>query len=138
MSKPKRMILCDFPNNRCNLKCEYCYITQIPDWGRIQEKGKYSVEHIAKCLSAERLGGPCLINMTGTGETMLEKDIVKLCQLLLEQGHYIEFVTNLTMTKVVEQFLKLPASLQKHMEFKISFHYNELKRLHLLDNFLKM
>ena len=137
MSKPKRMILCDFPNNRCNLKCEYCYITQIPDWGRIQEKGKYSVEHIAKCLSAERLGGPCLINMTGTGETMLEKDIVKLCQLLLEQGHYIEFVTNLTMTKVVEQFLKLPASLQKHMEFKISFHYNELKRLHLLDNFFE-
>ena len=85
----------------------------------------------------ERLGGPCLINMTGTGETMLEKDIVKLCQLLLEQGHYIEFVTNLTMTKVVEQFLKLPASLQKHMEFKISFHYNELKRLHLLDNFFE-
>lgn len=50
---------------------------------RTLRKGKYSVEHIAKCLSAERLGGPCLINMTGTGETMLEKDIVTYCVSLV-------------------------------------------------------
>ncbi len=135
MNKPKRMILCDFPNNVCNLKCEYCYITQLPDWSRVKEKGKYSVEHIAKCLNVERLGGPCIINLTGTGETMLEPDLVKLCRLLLEQGHYIELVTNLTMTKVVDEFLTIPYELQKHMEFKISFHYNELKRLNWLERF---
>ncbi len=137
INKPKRMILCDFPNNKCNLKCEYCYITQLPQWSRINEKGKYSVEHIAKCLSVKRLGGCCIINMTGTGETMLEPGIVKLCRLLLEQGHYIEFVTNLTVSKVVDQFMELPAHLQKHMEFKISFHYNELKRLNWMDKFFE-
>ena len=135
--KPKRMILCDFPNNKCNLKCEYCYITQLPEWSRVQEKPKYSMEHIAKCLSVERLGGPCLINMTGTGETMLEPRIVDLCRLLLEQGHYIEFVTNFTVTKVVDQFMELPSELQKHLEFKISFHYNELRRLNWMDRFFE-
>ena len=131
------MILCDFPNNKCNLKCEYCYITQLPEWSRVQEKPKYSMEHIAKCLSVERLGGPCLINMTGTGETMLEPRIVDLCRLLLEQGHYIEFVTNFTVTKVVDQFMELPSELQKHLEFKISFHYNELRRLNWMDRFFE-
>ena len=47
--RPKRMILCDFPNNKCNLKCEYCYLSQIPDSLRVGGEFKYSIEHIAKC-----------------------------------------------------------------------------------------
>lgn len=133
--KPKRMILCDFPNNKCNLRCEYCYLSQLPDWARKDEKFKYSIEHIAKCLAPERLGGPCIINMTGAGETMLQPQIVDLCILLLKQGHFIEFVTNFTVTKVVDEFMKIPAELQEQMEFKISFHYNELKRLNWMDKF---
>ena len=133
--KPKRMILCDFPNNKCNLRCEYCYLSQLPDWARKDEEFKYSIEHIAKCLRPERLGGACIINMTGAGETMLQPQIVDLCRLLLEQGHYIEFVTNFTVTKVVDEFMKLPEELQEQLEFKISFHYNELLRLNWLDRF---
>lgn len=135
MTKPKRMILCDFPNNKCNLKCEYCYLSQIPEHLRVGEKFKYSIEHIAKCLSVERLGGPCLINITGSGETMLQPGIVDLCQLLLEEGHYIELVTNFTVTKVIDQFISMPKKLQEQMEFKISFHYNELKRLNWMERF---
>lgn len=133
--KPKRMILCDFPNNKCNLKCEYCYLSQIPNSLRVGGKFKYSVEHIAKCLSVERLGGPCLINMTGAGETMLQTQVVDLCKLLLEQGHFIELVTNFTVNKVVDQFMNLPEELQQQLEFKISFHYKELKRLGWLERF---
>jgi len=135
--KPKKMVLCLIPNNKCNLKCEYCYISQMPEWMRLGDKFKYSVEHISKCLSAERLGGKCLINVTGEGETMLQPGIVELCRLLLEQGHYIEFVTNLTVTKVVDLFMEFPSNLLQQLEFKISFHYKELQRLNILDKFFE-
>lgn len=133
--KPKKMIMCLIPNNKCDLKCSYCYISQLPEWMRTGDKFTYDVNHIAKCLSKERLGGECLINLTGEGETMLQKDIVELCRLLLEQGHYIELVTNLTITKVLDDFLKLPSNLLEQLEFKISFHYKELKRVNLMDRF---
>lgn len=129
------MILCLIPNNICNLRCEYCYISQMPEFLKKDEAFKYSVEHVARCLSAERLGGPCLINLTGEGETMLQKGIVELCRLLLKDGHYIELVTNLTVTKIVDQFMSLPPELLKHMEFKVSFHYAELRRRGLMDQF---
>lgn len=135
--KPKRLILCDFPNNKCNLRCEYCYLTQIPQDLRVGEKFKYSIEHIAKSLSAKRLGGPCIINMTGAGETMLQPQLVDLCRLLLEQGHFIELVTNFTVTNIVDQFMEFPTNLQEQMEFKISFHYSELKRLNWLNSFFE-
>ena len=137
MDKPKKLILGLIPNNTCNLKCEYCYISQFPDFMKKNYEFKYSMEHIANCLSAERLGGPCLINLTGEGETMLQKGIVELCRRLLEDGHYIEFVTNLTVTKVVDEFMMLPPELLAHMEFKISFHYAELKRKGLMDKFFE-
>ena len=133
--KPKRMVLGLIPNNKCNLKCQYCYISQMPEWMHIGHQFTYSVEHIAKCLSAERLGGISLINLTGEGETLLQPDIVNLCRLLLEEGHYIELVTNLTVTKVLDQFMELPRELLEQLEFKISFHYKELQRLNLLDYF---
>ena len=131
--KPKKMIMCLIPNNKCDLKCSYCYISQLPEWMKSGDKFTYDVNYIAKCLSKKRLGGECLINLTGEGETMLQKDIVELCRLLLEEGHYIELVTNLTITKVVDDFLKLPSNLLEQLEFKISFHYNELKRINLMN-----
>jgi organic radical activating enzyme len=133
--QPKKMILCIIPNKKCNLKCKYCYISQIPDWYKQDYEFKYSIEHIAQCLAPERFGGPCLVNLTGEGETMIQAGIVELCRLLAAQGHYIEFVTNLTVTKVVDEFMSLPDDILSHIEFKVSFHYHELKRLDILDKF---
>lgn len=133
--KAKRMILMHIPNKKCNLKCKYCYLSQINEWVKPPEEFKYSVEHIAKCLSKKRLGGPCLINLTGDGETMLQPKIVDLCKLLLEEGHYIEFVTNCTVSKVVDEFMSLPKALLKHIEFKISYHYLELKEKKIEERF---
>lgn len=135
MSKPKRMILGLIPNNMCNLKCHYCYISQVPDGERFGKEFEYSISHMVKCLSVERLGGKCLINLTGQGETMLQKNIVDLCRALLDEGHYIEFVTNLTVTKILNELLEIPENLLKHMEFKISFHYKELIEKNLIDIF---
>lgn len=133
--KPKRMIFGLIPNNKCNLKCDYCYISQLPDWTRISSEFKYDVEYIAKCLSPERLGGFCLINFTGEGETMIQEGLVELSRLLLEQGHFLELVTNLTITKVVDQFMGLPRELLEQVEFKVSFHYRELIKRKLIDTF---
>ena len=52
-----------------------------------------------KALSKERLGGICLINFCGGGETLLPPEIVKYIRVLLEEGHYIMIVTNATVSK---------------------------------------
>lgn len=134
MDKIKRLVLCMIPNQKCNLKCEYCYISQVKAWDE-PEKLKFSPQHIAKCLSKERLGGTSLINLTGNGETMLQPDIVELIDELLKEGHYVEVVTNGTITKRINEVLELPKDLLCRLFFKISFHYKELKRLGILDNF---
>ncbi len=129
------MIFGRIPNNVCNLKCDYCYISQLPEWVKINDSFEYDVEYVAKCLSPERLGGVCLIHITGEGETLSQKDSVNPSELLLRQGHFMEIVTNLTATKVVDEFMSLPANLLERLEFKISFHYKELKKRNMIDRF---
>lgn len=52
-----------------------------------------------------------------------------------EEGHYAEVVTNLMITPMLEKFLAWDKSLLKHLEFKCSFHYLELKKRGLLTRF---
>ena len=136
MAKIKRFITILIPNQKCNLKCEYCYISQIDAWEEPQLP-QYSPEHIAACLSMERLGGPSLINLTGNGETLLQPGLVEIVTALLREGHYVEIVTNGTVTKVIEQLMCLPRELLAHLEFKMSFHFKELKRLGIMDQFFR-
>lgn len=133
--KPKRMILGLIPNKACNFKCKYCYISQLPEREMIGKNFNYSVEHMAKCLSPERLGGVCIINLTGEGETLLQSNIIELCDALLSEGHYLELVTNLSVTPRIDKLLALPDEHLRRLEFKISFHYDELKRLNLIQQF---
>ena len=134
-NKPKRLILGFIPNNQCNLKCEYCYITQMERWGKDSSDFIYPPEHIVKALSVKRLGGISLINLTGQGETLLYSGIVELTKGLLMEGHFVELVTNALSTKIIEALLQMPDKLLSHLEFKISFHYKELQRKNLLTHF---
>ena len=136
MEKIKRLVLGLIPNQKCNLKCEYCYISQVKAWDE-PTPFQYSPVYIAKCLSKKRLGGICLINLTGNGETMLQPDIVPLITALLQEGHYVEVVTNGTVTKHISQVLKLPKYQLCRLFFKISFHYKELVRINKLDRFFE-
>ena len=135
--KPKRLILVFIPNNKCNLQCEYCYITQMKKWGKSESEMPYQPDYIAKALSPKRLGGPSLINLTGQGETLLYSGIVSLTKGLLSEGHVVEIVTNGISTKVIRELLELPEEYLKRLEFKISFHYNELKQKKLLEHFFE-
>ncbi len=135
MDKLKRYVECYIPITTCNLKCHYCYITRQEKWKNEVVPIGHSPEEIAKALSKKRLGGSCLINMCGGGETLLCPDLVNVIKALLEEGHYVMVVTNGTVTKVLEQITELPKALLSHLIFKFSYHYLELKRLKLTERF---
>ena len=88
----------------CNFRCHYCYLAQRPEsYQGVQPEMKYSPEQVAKALSKKRLGGSAYINVCADGETLLTRDIEVYMRKLAEEGHYIEFVTNCTITPVLKR-----------------------------------
>ena len=135
LNKPKKLILCTLPTNKCNLQCKYCYISQMNDWDKSYTPFKYSVDIMVKGFSRKRLGGTAIINLTGEGETLLQPNIVELVVGLLKEGHYIEIVTNGIITKRIKELVEIPLQYAARIEYKISFHYDEMIRLGILDKF---
>jgi len=95
----------------------------------------YPPSHVRKALSKERLGGTCLINFCAGGETLLTPEIVDYVKELLEEGHYVMIVTNATISKRIEELMLLPNDLLKHLFFKFSYHFLELKKRDLILTF---
>ncbi|MBR5130208.1 MAG: polysaccharide deacetylase family protein [Alphaproteobacteria bacterium] len=126
---------CYIPVKTCNFKCHYCYITQNKWWGEKLPEFKYSPEYISKALSKERMGGICLVNLCGGGETLLPPEMTDIVRCLLQEGHYVMIVTNCTVTKRIDEILSLDKELLKRLFFKCSFQYLELKRTKLMDRF---
>lgn len=96
---------------------------------------RYSPEQFARAMSMERVGGVAFGNFTATGETLLMKKLPEYIKAFVEQGHYAEIVTNLTISPVIDQILSWDKVLLNRVEFKCSFHYLELKNKGLLDIF---
>lgn len=135
MDKIKRFIDCYVPVTTCTLRCHYCYITQHRLFGNKLPTFKYTPAQVRKALSKERLGGICLINLCGGGETLLPPEIVGYVRALLEEGHYVMIVTNATVSKRFEEIVNFPSELLKRLFFKFSYHYIELKKRNLLSRF---
>lgn len=136
MDKIKKLFLMCIPMSICNFRCHYCYLAQRDVcYQGIQPEMKYSPEQVGRAMTKERIGGIGYFNFCADGETMLTKDIDKYVKVLLENGHYVEFVTNLTVTPFLEKFLAWDTELLKRLEFKCSFHYLELKKHGLLECF---
>lgn len=136
MDKIKRIILFNVPMSICNFRCSYCYLSHRDEcYQNQQAEFKYSPEHVAQALSPNRLGGLAYINFCAEGETLLTKDIDRYIYELVKQGHYIEIVTNATVTPVIEQILSWDRELLQRIEFKCSFHYLELVKKGWLDRF---
>lgn len=132
----KRLIVVAVRSSICNFRCHYCYLNQKPVWFQNKQiEYTYSPEHVRKCLSKKRLGGECLFNFCADGETLLAKDITKYVKEILLEGHYVEFVTNLSITNVLNEMLSWDISLLERLEFKCSFHYLQLKEKKLLNVF---
>lgn len=135
-----RFINTTVPTDGCNLRCEYCYVKQRGDEDLLEiEAGKqrfrYSIEHMMLALSVERMGGICMFNIAGSGETLLCPDIVQITEGLLANGHFVALITNLTIRSRVTELCLLPQEYRDRLFFKVSFHYRELKRRNMLDSF---
>lgn len=131
-SEIKKFIEIHFPFGVCNMQCSYCYIGQHC---KEMKEMRYSVDEIKKAFSKKRLGGCCLINICSDGETMIHPSMPSVIKVLLEEGHYVMVVTNGTMTNRFKECLMFPVELLKHLFFKVSFHYEEMEKMHMLDIF---
>ncbi len=119
----------------CNFHCTYCYVWRKQEFTRGRETSEHTPAEIRHALSWKKLGGPCHINACALGETLLSKDIVALSYELLKEGHYLSLITNGTVTPRIDEILRFPEHLLERMFFKLSFHYEELKRKNLLSVF---
>ncbi len=135
--KIKRFIECIVPVTACNLRCHYCYVIQNDYRTNKIPKFEYSPEYIAKALSKKRLGGICLFNICGAGETLLPEEVVKVAYQLLNAGHYVNITTNGTITERFEEISSFPKEFCERLTFSFSFHYLELRDRNLLDVFFK-
>lgn len=117
------------------MECHYCYITQLGYTHNALPQFRFSPDVVKKALSKERMGGTCLINICGQGETLLPPQMTDYIRVLLENGHYVMVVTNGTVKKRFEELTQLPKELLKRLFFKFSYHYLELKRKNLFDLF---
>ena len=115
----------------CNLKCSYCYVGQhnnhmldIP----------YTLEEMKRAFSKKRLGGICFINICSDGETLIHPMMPKIIEAFLQEGHYVLVVTNAVFRKRLMECISCKADVSK-LFFKVSFHYEEMKKMRLLDMF---
>lgn len=135
MDKIKKYIECYIPTETCNFRCHYCYIAQLGKFKNKLAKFTKTPKEIREAFSKKRLGGTCLFNLCAGGETLLVKEIIEITHELLAEGHYVMVVTNGSLKNRFEEFAKLPKGLLNRLIFKFSFHYIELKRMHLLDQY---
>lgn len=136
MEQVKKLLFFRIPMSICNLRCHYCYLAQRKEcYQGVSPVMKYSPQEVAEALSLGRVGGAAFMNFCADGETLLTKDLDLYVKELVKEGHYAEIVTNLTITSALEKFLGWDKELLKHLEFKCSFHYLELKEKKLLNTF---
>jgi hypothetical protein len=121
----------------CNLRCHYCYVGQHNDSNNRShsEAFQYSPQQVATALCKKRLGGVAIINFCANGETLILPKNVEYIKKILEEGHFVMIVSNMTITKAIDELLKLPPEMRLRLFFKCSFHYLELKRLNLMSTF---
>ena len=137
MDKIKRLIEILVPVQACNFRCHYCYITHRSLFVKELPKFDYSPEHVAKAFSKERLGGVCVFNFCGEGETLLPPEVPSYMKVILQEGHYITLVTNASASKRFDEISDFGYDLCERLFFKFSFHYLELKKKNLMDKFFE-
>ncbi len=122
------------PIERCNLRCDYCYIGQH---GQMKPRDTiyHSPEFLRRALSRKRLGGTAMINLCGAGETLLCDELIPIIIELLKEGHYVSVITNALIGKRITELIGLEKELSSRLFFKCSLHYTQLRKRNLLDQF---
>lgn len=134
----KRLFFFNIPLSVCNLRCHYCYLTTRASQyeGAIPEM-TYSPRQVAYAMRNERVGGESFVNLCADGETLLLPKIEEYAGALANEGHWIEIVSNMVVTKRLDRVLELDRRLLNRIEFKCSLHYLQLRERGLLGLFAK-
>lgn len=135
MDKIRRFICINTPTTACNLSCEYCYLQHAPKSAIKFPAFACDTQMFRRALSRGRMGGTCMINFTAAGETLLDPNVIDFVRAAIDCGHYVEVVTNATLTRAFERLALFPPEFLEHLMMKCSFHYAQLKRLGWLDKF---
>lgn len=61
--KIKRYIMGNLDTAGCNLKCSYCFFNQWEPHEHTKQIFDYSIDHMQRSLTVERLGGGMLYNI---------------------------------------------------------------------------
>lgn len=134
----KKFITCHIPVSACNFKCPYCYISQLDARNNKIIPFCISAEDFKKKFSRSVLGGSCYFNLCGNGETMLHPELIDLVDALTNEGHFVDIITNGTISKKFDELLdRLTISQCNHLFIKFSFHYTELLRTNMMEIFLE-
>ncbi len=131
MERIEKFIGVHFKVGACNLRCSYCYLSKHKN--NIKDI-PYSLEVMRKAFSKKRLGGICFINICSDGETLMHPMMPEIIKMFLAEGHYVMILTNATLTKRLKECIESNPYADR-LFFKVSFHYEELKRLGTLDVF---
>ena len=137
MDKIKRFFECLIPVPICNIRCDYCYITQRNGWDAKPTPFKYSPEQIGRALTQKRLGGISYFSLCGSGETLVPKETMEITRRLLENGHYVNITTNGILSRRFDRILALEPDLLERLHFSFSFHYLELLKRKKVDAFFE-
>lgn len=130
-----RFIDCHVPTETCNFRCPYCYITQRRLFDKKLNKISRTPQEVRVALSQKRWGGILFINFCAGGETLLGDDLLPIIKELLKEGHFVQIVTNGSMTDRFKEIVTWDKVLLEHLFIKFSYHFIELKRLNLVDVF---
>lgn len=131
----KRFIDCNVPTQVCNLKCPYCYVGQVEGFSGKIRTIEHTPTEVRAALSKKRMGGIIFINFCGTGETLLGDEILPIVHEVLKEGHYVQIVTNGTISRRFDELIGWDKELLSRLLVKFSYHYSEFLRLNLLDVF---
>lgn len=134
--KVRRFICVSVPISACNLRCRYCYLRTCAKSTASMDDVNISPQLFRRAMSRDRLGGVSMFNFTATGETLIDRRIVPYIREILEEGHYVEVVTNATVTATMQEMANFPKELLSRLMFKCSFHFSELKERPLLEAFV--
>lgn len=131
MEKIVKMINGTIHTLGCTLQCEYCYLAQrgYKNDGDVFAL-KYPLDKVLKACSKERLGGTCFIQIIGDGETLLPKDAGPLILGLLKEGHYVQVITNGTLTERIHDLIEgaEQEGVADHLLMSFSLHFMELEK----------
>lgn len=131
----KRFIDCNVPTQVCNLKCSYCYVGKVKGFSGKIRTIDHTPEEVRTALSKKRMGGTIFINFCGTGETLLGDEILPIVHEVLKEGHFVQIVTNGTISKRFDELISWDRELLSRLLVKFSYHYSEFLRLNLIDVF---